>query len=70
MTIARWIDLGCPINNGDGGDTAYGWFLDENRPTLTMALPAAGRNAELNRLLIGMHDYGTGLDAKSFRIVR
>jgi len=73
-TLVRWIDLGCPIDldsrAGSVSDrsTGYGWFLDENRPTLAVALPAAGKNAELTRLLIGMHDYGTGIDAKSFTV--
>jgi hypothetical protein len=44
MTIARWIDLGCPINAGDGGATEYGWFLDEVRPTLEMSQPRPGGN--------------------------
>jgi hypothetical protein len=72
-TIVRWIDLGCPIDldgrAGSVSDRSFGWFLDENRPTLALTLPAAGKNAELNRLLIGMTDYGTGIDAKSFSVV-
>lgn len=82
-TIVRWIDLGCPIDldsiplstasgergGGEGVRGRYGWFLDENRPTLALTLPAAGKNAELSRLLIGLDDYGTGIDMKSFRVV-
>lgn len=68
-TIVRWIDLGCPI------DLAYdpahperrgdGWLLDDQRPTLTMTEPAAGANSHFDRILIGMHDYNTGLDMDS-----
>ncbi len=78
-TIVRWIDLGCPIDldsprpsgergRGEGQAAGYGWFLDENRPTLNVTLPAPGANAELGRILIGMHDYGTGIDMKSFTV--
>src|SRR5262249_61752786 len=35
---------------------------------LALTYPAAGRNAELSRVLVGMHDYGSGLDAKSFTV--
>lgn len=73
-TIHRWIDLGCPIDqkfdiadptkNGPGS----GWMDDETRPTLTMLLPKAGRNDSLDRIVIGMHDYYTGLDAESLTV--
>jgi hypothetical protein len=69
----RWIDLGCPI------DLDYdpkhpqrrgrGWMLDDQRPTLTLTYPRPGANGPLTRLVVGMHDYGTGLDADSFRVV-
>jgi hypothetical protein len=44
-TLARWIDLGCPIdrdydpNNPD--QTGYGWMLDDNRPILTLTEPVS-----------------------------
>jgi hypothetical protein len=70
--LARWIDLGCPI------DLAYdlahpevrgrGWQQDDNRPTLALAYPHAGANTELTRILVGMHDYDTGLDMESFQV--
>jgi hypothetical protein len=62
-TIARWIDLGCPI---DLGDSSY--FTDENRPTLTVTYPQAGMSQRLDRIVIGMHDANTGLDEKSFAV--
>jgi hypothetical protein len=38
-------------------------MLDEGRPTLTLAIPGPGVNrGPLKRLLLGMHDYGSGLD--------
>ncbi|MGH7223361.1 MAG: hypothetical protein ACRELF_09040, partial [Gemmataceae bacterium] len=74
LTLVRWIDLGCPI------DLSYdpakpraagvnGWTLDDNRPTLTLTSLRAGVNATLTRLLVGMHDYDSGLDLDTFRVV-
>ena len=71
-TLVRWIDLGCPIDLDYDPQhpeaRGYGWMLDDNRPTLALTLPAAGKNAELTRLLVGMHDYGSGLDMKTFSV--
>ena len=67
LTIARWIDLGCPISR-HGSDTAGGWFLDELRPTLTLSLPRTGSNEVLTRISIGMHDYYSGLNTGSLRL--
>jgi hypothetical protein len=71
-TIVRWIDLGCPIDldydpkNPD--KPGFGWMLDDQRPTLTLTYPVTGKNAELTRIVVGMHDYGSGLNAGSFRV--
>ena len=72
-TLVRWIDLGCPIDL-DYDSTrpearGYGWMVDDQRPTLTLTYPRAGVNGPLTRLLVGMHDYGTGLDQAGFRVV-
>ncbi|MBI1904542.1 MAG: hypothetical protein HYS13_25895 [Planctomycetia bacterium] len=71
-TIVRWIDLGCPIDldydSAKPAERGYGWMLDDQRPTLTVEFPQPGANAALTRLLVGMHDYGTGLDLASFRV--
>ena len=40
-----------------------------NRPTLTLTYPKAGANGPLTRVLVGMHDYDTGLDMDSFQVV-
>ncbi len=67
-TIARWIDLGCPIDlDRSGSDKPFGWFCDDQRPTLTINHPALGV-ATIDRLQIGMYDYGTSLDAASFEV--
>jgi hypothetical protein len=72
FTIVRWIDLGCPIDldyDPKQPDIRhFGWLLDDNRPTLTVTSPQAGVNTSLGRILIGAHDYYTGLDAQSFTV--
>jgi hypothetical protein len=72
-TLARWIDLGCPIDLDFDPKhpeaRGAGWMCDETRPTLTLTYPRAGVNAPLTRILVGMHDYDSGLDLKSFRVV-
>lgn len=69
-TIVRWIDLGCPIDLDFDpkrpNERGYGWMLDDNRPTLTLTYPKANANKSLKRILVGMHDYDSGLDMKSF----
>jgi hypothetical protein len=71
-TLVRWIDLGCPIDlDYDANrpeERGYGWMLDDQRPTLTVTYPRPGANAELTRILVGMHDYGTGIDPASFTV--
>ena len=39
-----------------------GWLLDDQRPTLTLTYPRVGVNEPLKRILVGMYDYGTGID--------
>jgi hypothetical protein len=72
-TIFRWIDLGCPIDldfdPSDPQRRGRGWMLDDQRPTLTVTYPRAGANEPLRRILVGMYDYYTGLDADSFSVV-
>jgi hypothetical protein len=65
LTLVRWIDLGCPIDlDRDGG----GWALDDQRPTLTVTYPRAGVNETFSHVVLGMYDYGTGLDMDSLRV--
>jgi hypothetical protein len=74
LNLVRWIDLGCPIDLDHGANKADprapGWMLDEGRPTLTLTYPAPGLSREpLTRILVGMHDYYTGLDMSTFHVV-
>jgi hypothetical protein len=71
-TFVRWIDLGCPIDldydSAKPQAAAYGWMLDDNRPTLTLTYPAPNASGKLDRILVGMTDYYSGLDMKSFTV--
>jgi hypothetical protein len=70
--LACWIDLGCPIDldfdPGNPDAFGFGWTCDDQRPTISLPWPRPGANKELSRLLVGMYDYGSGLDEKSFRV--
>src|SRR5439155_15928347 len=72
-TVVRWIDLGCPIDHDfdpkQPERRGTGWLLDDQRPTLTLTYPQAGVNDPLTRILVGMHDYDTGLDMDSFQVI-
>jgi hypothetical protein len=65
LMLVRWIDLGCPIDLAGG----KGWTHDDQRPTVALAEPRAGANDSVSRILIGLHDCGTGLDKDSLRVV-
>lgn len=71
-TLIRWVDLGAPVDKTfdpkKPDDRGSGWMLDDQRPTLTMTYPRPGGNESLNRILIGMHDYGTGLNLDSLQV--
>jgi hypothetical protein len=71
-TLVRWIDLGCPVDKTydptHPQERGSGWMFDDQRPTLTLTYPRAGVNAGLSRILVGMHDYNTGLDMGSFSV--
>ena len=72
-TIARWIDLGCPIdldyNPARPEDRGFGWMLDDNRPVLTLTRPREHETEPVDRILIGMDDYYTGVDPASFIVL-
>jgi hypothetical protein len=71
-TLVRWIDLGCPIDLDydpeQPQERGFGWMQDDNRPTLTLTYPNPGANGPLTRILVGMHDYDSGLDMDSFQV--
>jgi hypothetical protein len=71
-TLARWIDLGCPIDldydPSQPERKPFGWMCDDQRPTLTLNKPAPGALDKIDVLQIGMYDYGSGLDAASLSV--
>lgn len=71
-TIVRWIDLGCPIDfdfDPEHPDQrGYGWKLDDSRPVVTITSAVDGNSRTINRLTIGMYDFGTGLDLTSLHV--
>lgn len=71
-TIARWIDLGCPLDRDPAADgherRGWGWALDDNRPVLTVTHPRRGTLGVFDRILIGLYDYGSGLAADSLEV--
>jgi len=71
-TLVRWIDLGCPVDKTFDAKKPHergsGWMFDDQRPTLTVTDPRPGINTELTRILVGMHDYGTGIDPATFTV--
>jgi len=70
-TMARWIDLGCPIDlDFDAGNPqrrGRGWMLDDQRPTLSLRV-VPETTGRIERIVVGMHDFHTGLDQASFRV--
>ena len=68
-TLVRWIDLGCPIDlDINKKQLGYGWLGDDKRPTLTLTIPAAGKNATFDRILIGAFDYYSGIKSESLSV--
>ena len=70
-TLVRWIDLGCPIdldfdpkNRASPATAGYSTTTSADADAGT---PRPGANAELTRIVVGMHDYGTGLDPRASR---
>src|SRR5699024_7155370 len=71
MTIARWIDLGAPIDLSSQLDMPadYGWFMDAQRPTLTISSPRPEPAPQtIDAIRIGASDANSGLAAGSLSI--
>lgn len=66
LMFVRWIDLGAPI---DTGNPAFGWLLDDLRPTLEVSAPRAGPSRDVLRAIrIGIADANSGIAAGSLSI--
>ena len=70
MTIARWIDLGCPINIGEEyGQGAQGWFLDDQRPTVEVSAPRPGGNSDpVTAIRFALADNDSGVDLATLTV--
>jgi hypothetical protein len=72
-TLARWIDLGCPIDlDFDAerpNDRGYGFACDDNRPVLTLASPQPRANEKLDSIVIGAYDYYSGLRDETLEVI-
>jgi hypothetical protein len=69
MTIARWIDLGAPVDASDPTRAQFGWYNDEQKPTLTLSLPRSGKaTVALSQIRIGAFDNFAGLDRSSISV--
>ncbi len=69
-TFARWIDLGCPIDSdGETAPGAWGWFLDDLRPTLAVSSPRAGAlDRPVTEIVVGVADAYTGIASGSLSV--
>lgn len=72
-TLVRWIDLGCPIDfDYDAANPerrGFGWAGDDKRPTLTLTEPSTESHKSVSRILIGITDYYSGVDAESLNVI-
>jgi uncharacterized protein (TIGR03437 family) len=75
MKIARWIDIGGPIDltqiiTNDGGRPYAGYLEDDLRPTLalTPSVAQAAAANTLTRFVIGAYDLESGLDPTSLSL--
>ncbi len=64
-TIARWIDLGAPLDF----DARYGWFMDDQPPALTISQPRPGAVAgPIPEIRFGLADAHSGIDPASVSV--
>lgn len=71
MAIARWIDLGAPIDLSSQLDMPpdLGWFMDAQRPALTIASPRPEPTPQtVDAIRIGAADANSGLAPGSLSI--
>ncbi|HHL31674.1 MAG TPA: hypothetical protein ENJ41_03750 [Oceanospirillales bacterium] len=69
MTIARWIDLGAPLDISVTTGTGLGWFVDDIKPTLNISQPHANiNNQAINNFVFSITDANTGINFSSLSI--
>ena len=63
MTVARWIDLGAPLDISETTGTKLGWFVDDVKPTVTISQPLQNLNVNMvNEIVFGVADANSGID--------
>jgi len=68
-TIARWIDLGCPIDFQDSVHAGYRYTDDNGLPVVNIAAPAAGSIATFDGMLqLGLTDAESGVDWSTLEV--
>ena len=66
LLFVRWIDLGAAI---DTGNPAYGFLLDDLKPTLTISAPRPGMNATaIEELRFAFADNNSGINPASLSV--
>ncbi|GGZ96815.1 hypothetical protein GCM10008090_01320 [Arenicella chitinivorans] len=69
MMVARWIDLGAPIDVSAANGRHLGWMADDNRPTLTISQPRANVNTvPVTAIVVAVADAYTGVDLDTFSV--
>ena len=64
-TLARWVDLGAPIDSGQ----PWGWFEDDLRPTLWVAPTVLQASlAPVSAISLGAYDLEAGLKPNSLSV--
>jgi len=66
LKFVRWIDLGAPI---DHGNPAFGWMLDDLKPTVSVSLPRPGMNPmPVHELRFGLADANSGVNLATLSV--
>lgn len=70
MTVARWIDLGAPIDlSVIRGNPGMGWFLDDLKPTLSVSSPIINYNPQpVDVIRLGVADANSGVDVSTLSV--
>ncbi len=75
MKIARWVDLGAPIDlsgiiNAHGGGGFAGFMEDDIRPTLALvpSVSQAAAASSISRFVIGAYDLDSGLNTATLSL--
>jgi hypothetical protein len=65
LTLARWVDLGAPIDLG----SPWGWFEDDLRPTLWVSPTVdEAQKGSVSKITVGVYDLDSGLAANTLSV--